>query len=396
MREYSVPAPFTIGEHDNVASIVFSHERDDPGYVIFQRLSDGVWTDVTCAEAAAQIRSAALGLIAEGVQAGDRVAILSATRYEWAILDYAILSVGAVTVPIYETSSPEQVRWVLEDSGSVLVFTETEAHARMVKELHDELPALRKVLRLESSGVTALDELAEAAATADAGELQRRLAGLRSTDPATLIYTSGTTGRPKGCQLTHSNLLHETRGAAACFPTLLRQHERLLVFLPLAHVLARALSLTAFANKVTLGYTSDIKNLVPMLSVFKPTIVVSVPRVFEKIYNTAELNAQDSGKGRIFALAVKTAIAWSEAQERSDPEEVSPAEPCPARRTRTVRPPGVRQAARRARRRLPRRHLRRCTAGPAAGPLLPGRRPVDLRGVRPDRDECRDHGEPDR
>ena len=143
MREYSVPAPFTVGEHDNVASIVFSHERDDPSHVIFQRLTDGAWTDVTCAEAAAQIRSAALGLIAEGVQAGDRVAILSATRYEWAILDYAILSVGAVTVPIYETSSAEQVRWVLEDSGSMLVFTETEAHAQMVKEMHDELPALR-------------------------------------------------------------------------------------------------------------------------------------------------------------------------------------------------------------------------------------------------------------
>lgn len=314
MREYSVPAPFTIDEHDNVASIVFSHERDDPGHVIFQRLTDGSWTDVTCAEAAAQIRSAALGLIAEGVQAGDRVAILSATRYEWVILDYAILSVGAVTVPIYETSSAEQVRWVLEDSGSMLVFTETEAHAQMVKELHDELPALRKVLRLESSGVTALDALAEAAATADPAELPRRLAALRSSDPATLIYTSGTTGRPKGCQLTHSNLLHETRGAAVCFPTLLRQHERLLVFLPLAHVLARALSMTAIANKVTLGYTSDIKNLVPMLGVFKPTIVVSVPRVFEKVYNTAELNAQDSGKGRIFAMAVKTAIAWSEAQ----------------------------------------------------------------------------------
>ncbi len=315
MREYSVPSPFPVDEHDNVASIVFSHERNDPGHVIFQRLTDGVWTDVTCAEAAAQIRSAALGLIAEGVQAGDRVAILSATRYEWAILDYAILSVGAVTVPIYETSSAEQVRWVLEDSGSMLVFTETEAHAQMVKELHDELPALRKVLRIESSGVTALDALTEAAATVDPTELQRRLDGLRSSDPATLIYTSGTTGRPKGCQLTHSNLLYETRGAAVCFPTLLRQHERLLVFLPLAHVLARALSMTAFANKVTLGYTNDIKNLVPMLGVFKPTIVVSVPRVFEKVYNTAELNAQDSGKGRIFAMAVKTAIAWSEAQE---------------------------------------------------------------------------------
>jgi len=315
VREYSIPAPFTIGEHDNAVDVVFSHERDDPNYPIFQRLVDGVWTDVTCAQAAAEIRSAAMGLIAEGVQAGDRVAILSATRYEWVIIDYAILSIGAVTVPIYETSSAEQVRWVLEDSGSVLAFAETEAHALLVKELHEELPALRKILRIDSSGPTALDELAEAGRGADAGELDRRLEALRSTDPATLIYTSGTTGRPKGCQLTHSNLLYETRGAAACFPTLLRQHERLLVFLPLAHVLARALSMTAFASKVTLGYTSDIKNLVPSLQVFKPTIVVSVPRVFEKVYNSAELNAQDSGKGRIFALAAKTAIAWSQAME---------------------------------------------------------------------------------
>ncbi|WP_328357604.1 long-chain fatty acid--CoA ligase [Mycobacterium sp. NBC_00419] len=318
MREYSVPAPFTIGENDNVVSSVYEHERDDPDYVILQRLVDGAWTDVTCAEVAAQIRSAALGLIASGVQAGDRVAILSGTRYEWVILDYAILSVGGVTVPIYETSSAEQVRWVLEDSGAVAVFTETDGHTQMVAELRGELPALRTSLRVE-----ALDELAEAAATVDGAELSRRLDGLRSEDPATLIYTSGTTGRPKGVQLTHSNLLHETRGAATCFPTLLRQHERLLVFLPLAHVLARALSMTAFANKVTLGYTSDIKNLVPMLQVFKPTIVVSVPRVFEKVYNTAELNARDSGKGRIFDLAVKTAIAYSEAleaggQERSD------------------------------------------------------------------------------
>ena len=317
MREYSVPAPFTIGENDNVVSSVYDHERDDPDYVILQRLVDGAWTDVTCAEVAAQIRSAALGLIAHGVQAGDRVAILSATRFEWMILDYATLSVGGVTVPIYETSSAEQVRWVLEDSGAVLAFTETEAHAQMVKELHDELPALRKALRVE-----ALDELAEAAAGADAAELGRRLDGLRSSDPATLIYTSGTTGRPKGVQLTHSNLLSETRGAATCFPTLLRQHERLLVFLPMAHVLSRALSMTAFANKVTLGYTSDIKSLVPMLQLFKPTIVVSVPRVFEKVYNTAELNARDSGRGKIFELAVKTAIAYSEALETGTPNLV--------------------------------------------------------------------------
>ena len=319
MREYSVPATFTVGEHDNVASVVFEHERNDPDHVIFQRLVDGAWTDVTCREAATQIRSAALGLIAEGVNPGDRVAILSATRYEWVILDYAILAIGAVTVPIYETSSPEQVRWVLEDSGAVLAFVEIEAHALMVKELLDELPALRRVAVIESTAPSALDVLAEAGASVEPKQLDERQAGIRSTDPATLIYTSGTTGRPKGCQLTHSNLLSETRGAAASFPSLLRKGERLLVFLPLAHVLARALSMTAFANGVTIGYTSDIKNLVAMFGQYKPTVIVSVPRVFEKVYNTAELNAQDSGKGAIFAMAVRTAIEYSEAQDKGGP-----------------------------------------------------------------------------
>lgn len=319
MREFSVEASFTVGEHDNIVSSVYSHERDDPDHVIFQRLVDGLWTDVTCAQAAQRIRATALGLIAEGVNAGDRVAILSATRYEWVILDYAILSVGAVTVPIYDTSSAEQVRWVLEDSGAVLVIAETEAHARLVKELSDELPNLRKILHLDSGGPAALDELAEAAISVDIGQLDERLAGLRADDPATLIYTSGTTGRPKGCQLTHSNLLYETRGATECFPTLLRKGERLLVFLPLAHVLARSLSMSAFANKVTIGYTSDIKNLVPTLGIFKPTVVVSVPRVFEKVYNTAELSARDSGRGWIFDMATRTAIEWSTAQDSGGP-----------------------------------------------------------------------------
>jgi long-chain acyl-CoA synthetase len=319
VREYSVPATFTIGEHDNVPGVVFEHERDDPDHVIFQRLVDGAWTDVTCKEAANQIRSAALGLIAEGVNAGDRVAILSATRYEWAILDYAILSIGAVTVPIYETSSPEQVRWVLEDSGAVAAFVEIEAHALMVKELLDELPALRRVEIIESTAPSALEVLAEAGASVDPKQLDDRLAGIKSADAATLIYTSGTTGRPKGCQLTHSNLLSETRGAADSFPSLLRKGERLLVFLPLAHVLARSLSMTAFANKVTIGYTSDIKNLVAMFGEFKPTVIVSVPRVFEKVYNTAELSAQDSGKGAIFAMAARAAIEYSEAMDRGGP-----------------------------------------------------------------------------
>jgi long-chain acyl-CoA synthetase len=319
VREYSVPARFTVGEHDNIAAVVFEHERDDPSYVIYQRQIDGVWTDVTCAEAADQIRSAALGLISLGVEAGDRVSIFSATCYEWAILDLAILSVRAVTVPIYETSSAEQVRWVLQDSAAVLAFAETDAHASMVTELTGELPALRRVLHITGSGPKALDQLVEAGASVDPAELTVRLGALRSQDPATLIYTSGTTGRPKGCQLTHSNLLYEIRGTQDCLPTLLNENQRLLVFLPLAHVLARALTLCAFASKVTVGFTSDIKNLVPMLAVFKPTVVVSVPRVFEKVYNTAEQNAADDGKGQIFKIAAQTAVDWSRAHDDGRP-----------------------------------------------------------------------------
>ena len=315
VREFSVPASFTVGEYDTVVSSVFTHETDDPNHVIIQRLVDGSWSDVTCAEVADQVRSAALGLIAQGVQPGDRVAILSATRYEWPIIDFAILSIGAVTVPIYETSSAEQVRFVLSDSGAVAAFAETDEHAGKIEQLKDELPALRKILRIDGTGPAALDELAEAGQGTEPAELHARLSAIKSADVATLVYTSGTTGQPKGCQLTHSNLLHEMRGAKASFPALLDKGEKLLVFLPLAHVLARAITICAFSNKVTLGFTSDVKNLVPTLAVFKPTLVVSVPRVFEKVYNTAEQNAHDGGKDKIFEIAAATAIEWSQAQD---------------------------------------------------------------------------------
>ncbi len=319
MREFSVPAPFAVGKHDHVVAAVFDHERDDPGFVIYQRLVDGVWTDVTCALAATQIRSAALGLIAQGVQAGDRVAIFSATRYEWAILDFAILAVGAVTVPIYETSSAEQVRWVMQDSGAVLLFAETDAQANLVSELTDGLPALRRMLAIDGSGPKALNELTEAGAARDPAELIARVEALRSDDVATMIYTSGTTGRPKGCQLTHANLVYEVVGAKAALPTLLRKGERMLVFLPLAHVLARTITLAGFANEMTVGFSSDIKNLVPMFAVFKPTVVVSVPRVFEKVYNTAAQNAAYDGKAKIFEMAAQTAVDWSQAADRGGP-----------------------------------------------------------------------------
>ena len=315
MREFSVPASFTIGEYDNVVSPVYSLERSDPNHVAIQRLVDGTWTDVTSAQVAAQVRASALGLIAKGVQPGDRVALLSATRYEWPILDFAILSVGAVTVPIYETSAADQIRHVIADSGALLAIAETDDHADKIESVRSQLPDLKDVLVIDGSGPAALAELATAGTGIDATELDARLAAIHSSSPATLIYTSGTTGRPKGCQLTHANLLSEIRGDKACFPDLLDKGQKLLVFLPLAHVLARAIALTAFTNQVTLGFTSDIKNLVPILAVFQPTLVVSVPRVFEKVYNTAEQNARNDGKGKIFTIAADTAIEWSQAQD---------------------------------------------------------------------------------
>lgn len=314
MREFSVPASFSVGEHDTIVSSVFSNERSDPDHVIIQRLVSGAWTDVTCAQVARQVRSVALGLIAHGVNPGDRVAVLSATRYEWPIIDFAILAIGAVTVPIYETSAAEQIQFVLADSGAVVAFAETDGHADTIEQLRGELPDLRAVLRIDGSGASAFDQLAVAGAGTDPGEVDARCAAIKSADVATLVYTSGTTGTPKGCQLTHSNLLHETRGAKECFPAELDKGQKLVVFLPLAHVLARAITISAFSNKVTLGFTSDVKNLVPILGVFKPTLVVSVPRVFEKVYNTAEQNAHDGGKDKIFAMAAATAIEWSEAQ----------------------------------------------------------------------------------
>ena len=319
MREFSVPASFTVDEHDTVASYVFTHAATRPDHVILQRQVDGAWTDVTCAQVEEMVRSVALGLIAEGVEPGDRVAILSATRWEWAILDFAILSIGAVTVPIYETSSAEQVRFVLSDSGAVAAFAETDGHFDTIEQLKSDLPALRHVYGIDGTRPAALDELARIGADTDPALVTQRLGAIRSADVATLVYTSGTTGRPKGCQLTHSNLLHEMRGAKACFPALLDEGQKLLVFLPLAHVLARAITIAAFSNGVTLGFTSDVKNLVPTLGVFTPTLVVSVPRVFEKVYNTAEQNAHDGGKDKIFAAAAETAIAWSTAQEDGGP-----------------------------------------------------------------------------
>ncbi|WP_137723787.1 AMP-dependent synthetase/ligase [Prescottella subtropica] len=323
MPEFSVPASFTVPEDASAVDSVFEFARTTPGHVVYRRLVNGTWTNVSAREFAGQVDAVAKGLIARGVRPGDRVALMSATRYEWPLLDYAIWAAGGVTVPIYETSSAEQVRWILEDSAAVGLIVETGKHAATVADVAAAAPDLRAVLQIDPAGTDtgAVAVLTAAGADIADDEVTARVAALRSSDPATLIYTSGTTGRPKGCQLTHANLIAESKGivASPLGGLLTQPGVSTLMFLPLAHVLARAVSIAAFDAGATLGHTSDIPNLVPTFAQFRPDFILSVPRVFEKVYNTARQKAHSEGKGKIFDLAAATAVEWSEAQDTGGP-----------------------------------------------------------------------------
>ena len=320
MPEFTAPQSFTIPDDASAVDSVFTRAQTKPASLVYKRKAGSAWVDVTAAEFAEKVTSVAKGLIALGIEQGDRVALMSATRYEWPLVDYAIWAAGAVTVPIYETSSAEQVRWILEDSEATLLVVETEKHRETVAEVTDAAPSVRKVLQIEAaSGARgAIEELTALGADVSDDDVQARIAALKSSDPATLIYTSGTTGRPKGCALTHGNLLAESRGivASSLGDLLTQPGVTTLMFLPMAHVLARAVSIAAFDAGAALGHTSDIPNLVPTFGEFKPDFILSVPRVFEKVYNAARAKAHGEGKGKIFDAAAETAIAWSEAQDK--------------------------------------------------------------------------------
>lgn len=315
-QEFSAPATYTINDTASCADAVARHAAETPGYPLFQRNIAGSWTAVSAAQFKNDVYSAAKGLIALGVNQGDRVALLANTRYEWVVLDYAIWSAGAVTVPIYASSSPDQVAWILEDSAAVGLIVETVQNRETLDAVTAAAPALSTVLVIDGGNVSALHELAVAGQDVGASAVEDRVAALTAADPATLIYTSGTTGRPKGVQLTHRNLLSESASIlASSFSSLLREGNKTLMFLPLAHVFARAISVACVEAKVTVGHTSDIPNLVEQFGSFKPNLILSVPRVFEKVYNSARQKARDAGKGSIFDKAADTAIAWSQAQD---------------------------------------------------------------------------------
>ncbi|MEU8155057.1 long-chain fatty acid--CoA ligase [Micromonospora sp. NPDC048986] len=318
MREFSVPPIVTVGDAANLTDPVWDNAEVAPDTVQFARptpRTDGTvteWTEVTCLQFRDEVAAVARGLIAAGIEPGVRVGLMSRTRYEWTLLDYAIWAVGAVTVPIYETSSAEQAAWILEDSNAVAVVVESEAHAALVAGVRHRLPDLSQVWQIDSGGV---DELVSTGTATELAEVERRRKAVRADDLATIIYTSGTTGRPKGCVLTHRNMYADIANAVPVLPNLFNAGASTLLFLPLAHAFARLIQIGVVQARATMAHCADTKNLVAELQAFRPTFVLSVPRVFEKVYNAAKQKAEADGKGGVFARAEQVAIAYSEALE---------------------------------------------------------------------------------
>jgi long-chain acyl-CoA synthetase len=315
VREFSVPPLVVVPPETNITDLVLRQAAKPSNPALFSRLdSAGAWQDVSAKDFLADVSALAKGLMASGVAAGDRVGIMSRTRYEWALVDFAIWFAGAVSVPIYETSSPSQVAWNLGDSGAVAAFGESAHHEDVIRQAANSegLTALQHVWQLEGGG---LDAVREAGRDVSDADLEERRTSANLSDVATVIYTSGTTGRPKGCELTHGNFVELSDNALAILGDVVNEQAKTIMFLPLAHVFARFISVLAVAAGATVAHTPDIKNLLADLQSYQPTFILAVPRVFEKVYNSALTKAEDGGKGAIFHKATETAIAFSKARQ---------------------------------------------------------------------------------
>jgi long-chain acyl-CoA synthetase len=316
VREFSVPATTEVGPDEALTDYLATNVAEYGDTTGFRVRRNGRWEDVTWKEFGDQVKAVAKGLVAAGVAAGDRVALQAKTRYEWTVLDFAIWTAGGAVVPIYETSSADQVAWILSDSGATAVIVEGDEHAEAVESVRDQVPDLRSVYVIDDG---ALDTLTQAGKAIEDSELDARRATLHADSLATLIYTSGTTGRPKGCELTHGNFMFEIGNGMSLLGRFLNVDGSLLLFIPLAHVLARVIQVGAVKTRTVIGHTPDVKNLVEDLGEFKPTFVLAVPRVFEKVFNGAKAKAEADGKGKIFDKAAQVAIDWSRAQDTGGP-----------------------------------------------------------------------------
>ena len=315
MREFASPSVADVTDETSINTLLATRVASAGHGVLIERkahLGDQ-WIPVTAREFQAQVTAVAKGLVARGVAVGDRVAIMSRTRYEWTLLDFAIWAVGAVPVPVYETSSVDQIRWICSDAGVRMAIVETTAHGVLFDDARSTLPAVEAVLVIDEDAV---EGLRAAGTQIPDAEITARATGVHGSDLATIIYTSGTTGRPKGVELTHWNFVYLTRnGVGGLGQICATPGARTLLFMPLAHVFARFIEVLCVTSGAVMGHTPDTRNLLPDLATFRPTFLLAVPRVFEKVYNSSEQKAGAGTKLKLFRWAAKVSIATSRASD---------------------------------------------------------------------------------
>lgn len=319
MREFTVPPMAAAPQVGGLADAVFDHAQDDPQRVALGRKDEaGQWQDVTSAQFRDEVLALAKGLLAHGVRFGDRVALMCRTRYEWTLFDFALWSVGAQSVPIYSTSSAEQVFWMLHDSEVSACMVEHEDHAMTIGSVIDRLPQMKRLWQLDAGAVP---ELIEAGAHIEDDVVHRHRRAVTPDSVATIIYTSGTTGRPKGCVLTHANLMFDTETLVARWEPVFHSkpgdEPSTLLFLPLAHVFGRMVEIAAIRGRVKLGHQPVLQAsaLLPDLAAFRPSFILAVPYIFEKVFNAARRKAEAAGKTGPFDKAVEVAVKYAEAME---------------------------------------------------------------------------------
>ncbi|MCW4459388.1 long-chain fatty acid--CoA ligase [Microbacterium sp. MPKO10] len=312
MDHHSVPALVPADPEANASDLLIDRVSATPDTPLFSLPAGDGWRDVTAAEFLTQVMALSKGLVASGIEPGDKIGFMCKTSYEWSLIDFATWFAGAVLVPVYDTSSPSQIHWILSDSGATSMIVETPEHFSRFDEVHSDLPAVGRVWQLHLGD---LDKLSQSGIEVPDDEIERRRALARGSDIATLIYTSGSMGTPKGCVLTHSNFVELSRNAAVAMKEVVAPGSSTLLFITMAHIFARFIAVLAVHAGVKVGHQPDTSRLLESLGSFKPTFLLAVPRVFEKVYNSAEQKAEAGGKGKIFRKAADTAIAYSAALE---------------------------------------------------------------------------------
>nr|WP_201470136.1 AMP-dependent synthetase/ligase [Microbacterium hydrocarbonoxydans] len=313
MVQFEVPAVVPADPEGNIADLLVKRVEATPDRALFSVPDGDGWRDISAADFQTAVIALAKGFVAAGIQPGEKVGFLARTTYDWTLVDFALFYAGAVMVPIYETSSPSQIQWILEDSGAIALIVESPEHFARVDEVRGDLPLIREIWQLHLGAISALT--AQGTSIPDA-EIERLRSIAVGSDIATLIYTSGSTGRPKGCVLTHSNFVELSRNSAKALDAVVQTPgSSTLLFITTAHVFARFISILNVHAGVRTGHQPDTRQLLPALGSFKPTFLLAVPRVFEKVYNSAEQKAEAGGKGKIFRAAADVAIEHSKLLE---------------------------------------------------------------------------------